>query len=104
MEANRIQVCQKTCAAITMGCLSQRPFELCCNVIAIHRDRLDLHCDIIRIILRFSLVITMSHNTGSAIAMHCHYGFPNHNGNVIASQYNHGRPNYDGIVISHQLK
>jgi hypothetical protein len=64
--------CQKNCAAITMGCLLQWPFELNYNVIAIHRDGLDLYCNIIGIILRLSLVITISHNTGSAIMMHCH--------------------------------
>jgi hypothetical protein len=68
----RTNNCRKNCAAITMGCLSQWPFELCCNVIAIHMDGLDSHRDIIGIILRLSLVITMSHNTGGAIARHCH--------------------------------
>ena len=43
----------------------------------------DLHCNTIGIILRLSLVIMMSHNTGSAIAMHCHQGFASHNGTVI---------------------
>ncbi len=41
-EYQKNDLCRKNCAAITMGCLSQWPFELCCNVIAIHKRRAGL--------------------------------------------------------------
>jgi len=49
--------------AITMGHPSQWVFELCHNVITMHRDGPDANCKIIVIQLKLSLVITMRHHS-----------------------------------------